>query len=166
MVDTYTFTARNADNPDEVVTLTIRDDFLYVSMTGFLEQVNKVKQSEEKGEEIFRQIRTQAKPIMLKLVESLSGPVHVSDTNATLLGERLVLSVWKRVARFRLLPVVVIINRVDNPEASEAFVAELNERKRVAGHIGKFFGPLDYWFGWIGVILLLLLLVRWPQKNL
>jgi hypothetical protein len=165
MADTYTFTARNANNPDEVITLTIQDDFLHVSMTGIVEQVGKVRKSEDKKGEILRQVVSQAKPLTLKLIESFSGPVHISDANATMVGEKLILNVWKRVAGFRLAPLVVIINRVDNPQASEAFIVELNERKRIAGHIGKFFGPLDYWFGWIGLTLFVILLIRWPQKN-
>ncbi|MBE0408136.1 MAG: hypothetical protein IBX69_00205 [Anaerolineales bacterium] len=165
MTETFTFTARDADNPDEVITFTLKGNFLFVSMTGILEQVDKVRTSQEKGEEVLRQVKTHAKPIALKMIEAFSGPVHISDASATMVGEKLVMNVWKRLAGFRLAPLVIIINRVDNPEASESFVAELNERKKDVTHIGKFFGPLDYWLGWVGLILLVVLLVRWPHRN-
>ena len=103
--------------------------------------------------------------MFFKLIESFTGPVHISDINTGLIGERLVLNAWKRLAGFRLTPMLLSISRVDNPEAAEAFVNELSQRKMTAGRVGKFFGPLDYWFGWIGLFLLIGVLIRWPHRE-
>ena len=165
MAETYTYTARNADNPEEVVTFTLQEDYLYVNLTGVFEQIDNVRKSEERGKEIRRQVRTVAKPMFFKLIESFTGPVHISDINTGLIGERLVLNAWKRLAGFRLTPMLLSISRVDNPEAAEAFVNELSQRKMTAGRVGKFFGPLDYWFGWIGLFLLIGVLIRWPHRE-
>jgi hypothetical protein len=165
MAETYTYTARNADKPDEVLTFTLRGDHLYVDIAGVLEQIEKVREAEQIKEEVHRQMKAQAKPVMLKVIESFSGPVHVSDAKAYMVGDGLVVNVWRRVAGFRLAPMLISISRVDNPEATNAFITELDERKKTAGHVGKFFGPLDYWFGWAGLLVLFVILVRWPHRD-
>ena len=57
------------------------------------------------------------------------------------------------------------MGQIDNVDAAKAFEEELIRRKESASHIGKFFGPLDYWIGWAGLVLLVGVLIRWPGKR-
>jgi hypothetical protein len=63
------------------------------------------------------------------------------------------------------MPVRFSMEQVDNPQAAEGFIEELTARKKEADQVSAFLGPLDYWLGWIGLGLLIVLLVRWPQKR-
>ena len=165
MADTYTYTARNINNPDVVVTFTLEDDHLHLSLTGLLEQAGKISDSDEKLAEVKRQLKTQAIPGTMKLLENLVGPIHVSDLALRSNGEGLVLKAWQRVGGLRLAPLKINMGQVDNPPAAEAFVAELKARQKAAAHAGKFFGPLDYWIGWAALFFGIVLLLRWPRRN-
>lgn len=166
MAATYTYTARNAYDPEKVVTFTLYDGHLRVNLTGLLEDLGKVTAAEDKTEEAKHQIRTQAGPTALKLVENLSGPIHVQDARASLdEEERLRVFAWKRLGGLRLAPIVVNAGRVDNPEAAEAFVEELETRSASTEPVNRFIGPLDYWIGWAGMLIGLFFLFRWPQRQ-
>jgi hypothetical protein len=98
---------------------------------------------------------------LLKLKEGISGPVHVNDINAAMDDDRLRVTMWPRVAGLRLAPVQLKMGQVDNEEAAEAFVDELKQRKDMTeSDSRKFFGPLDYWIGWAGLMLLIGLFIR------
>ena len=163
---TYTYTARSVNQPDNVVTFTLDDGHMRVNLTGLLDQASLVTQAEEKSDELKQQVTTQAKPAALKIAEQISGPVHVSDVQASLDDERLKVSLWQRLAGLRLAPIQLNMGRIDNRNAAEDFIKELKERQAEEAHIGKFFGPLDYWFGWIALGLVITFLIRWPgHKN-
>lgn len=166
MAETYTYTARNAYDPEKVVTFTLYDGHLRVNLTGLLEDLGKITSADDKADEAKHQLQTQAKPTTLKVIEKLSGPIHVRDAYASLdEDEHLRLFAWKRVGGLRLAPLVVNAGKVDNPEAAEAFVEELEERSTFTEPIGRFFGPLDYWIGWIGMLLGIFVLFRWPRRQ-
>ena len=58
------------------------------------------------------------------------------------------------------------MGQVDNEEAAEAFVDELEQRKEeTKSNASRFFGPLDYWIGWAGMLLLIGLFIRRPKNN-
>jgi hypothetical protein len=165
LTDTYTFTARSAENPQNVVTFTLEDHSLQINLTGLLEPLNNIKDPEEMQEQAKRMLRAQLKPGVLKFVEGFTGPVPVSDVEASLHGDDFHLTAWQRMMGLRLVPVRFKMAQVDNLEAAEGFVEELAIRKKEAGWAGTFFGPLDYWVGWLGLVLLIMLLVRWPKKR-
>jgi hypothetical protein len=165
MVDTYTYTARNVENPDVAVTFTLEDDYLRLSLTGLLEQAGKVSESDEKLAEIKNQFKAQAMPGTMKLIETVSGPIHVSDVSVRSNNQYLVLNAWQRVGGLRLIPLKINMGQIDNPAAAEAFVAELKARKYETSHAGRFFGPLDYWIGWAALIFVAALLIRWPRHR-
>jgi hypothetical protein len=99
-------------------------------------------------------------------MEELAGPVHISDVKGTVVGEdQLKLTIWKRMGGLRAAPVLFQFENVDKPEAAQAFISELEERKAAADHLGTFFGPLDYWLGWIGLAVVFILLWRWPRRD-
>jgi hypothetical protein len=162
---TYNYTARSLDNPDNVVTFTLDDSQMRINLTGTLEKLEKIIEADEKPTEIRHQIKSQLQPGTLKVAEFLSTPVHLSDVNVDLDDSRLNVNTWKRVAGLRLAPLSIKVNHVDNPDAAQAFVKELDQRKSKANHTGKFFGPLDYWFGWLVMILAIVILLRWPMRD-
>lgn len=98
--ETYTYTARSANDPTKVVTFTLYDHHMRVNLTGVLEQAGMVVGAEEKPAEMGRQLSTQAKPVMMKMVESFSGPVHVSDVEVRLEDQRLKVVMWQRITGF------------------------------------------------------------------
>lgn len=162
---TYTYTARSVENPERVVTFTLYDGHLRVNLTGLLEQTSVVSQAEEKPAEIKEQIKVQAKPVVTKIVEEMTEPVHVSDVQASLTDERLQITLWQRLAGLRLAPVIFNMGKIDNEEAAEAFINELGKRQKEESQAGKFIGPLDYWIGWLGMFLMIGLLIRWPGRK-
>lgn len=158
---TYTYTARNINNPDKVVTFTLYDGHMRVNLTGLLDQAKTVTDADEKSGELKKQVSLQAKPALLKLKEGISGPVHVTDIDATMDDDRLRVTMWPRVAGLRLAPVQLKMGQIDNEDAAEAFVDELKQRKGTTeSDARKFFGPLDYWIGWAGLMLLVGLFIR------
>ncbi|HPL26801.1 MAG TPA: hypothetical protein PLG21_01960 [Anaerolineae bacterium] len=56
---------------------------------------------------------------------------------------------WVRVGGLRLAPVPFTFTRVDNPEAAQGFVRELQRRRGIAPRPGRLPGPFDYWGGWL-----------------
>ena len=162
---TYTYTARNAEDPDKVVTFTLDEERMRVNMTDLLEDTHRVMTSESKPKELIRQAKTKLVPALMKVRERFSGPVHVSDVNASLHEDRFRVRMWPRLAGLRLLPVRINMGQVDNEDADESFVDELEARKEEEPQARKFFGPFDYWFGWAGLLLLAGLFIRRYQQR-
>lgn len=168
MTDTYTYTARHADDPDKVITFTLRGEYLEINLTGILENIGNIISDDERKQTLKEQFRSQAAPTVLKAMEELSGPIHVNDIKGDLIregGNKLQIKIWKRIAGLRAAPINLNFGRVDNPDAAQAFLEELEDRKIQSEHQGKFFGPLDYWLGWLGLAAVLILLWRWPRRN-
>ncbi|MBN1666747.1 MAG: hypothetical protein JW862_06650 [Anaerolineales bacterium] len=165
MPNTYTYTARDAENPDRIITFTLVDDMLRVNLTGLVEQVGSVVLAEEKVSEAASQVKSQLAPATMKLVEYFSGPIHVNDLSVELNEARLVVTAWKRAAGLRLAPVVLIMNQVDNQDAAQAFAKQVSKRQEAAEDIGVLAGPLDYWLGWLGLALAIFVLLRWPRRE-
>jgi len=163
---TYTYTARNINNPEKVVTFTLYDGHMRVNLTGLLDQANTVASADEKSGELKQQMSIQAKPALLKIKEGVSGPIHISDIKAQMEDDRFKVTLWPRVAGLRLAPVQLNMGEVDNEDAAEAFVDELEERKEsTESDARKFFGPLDYWIGWAGLMLLIGLFIRRSKRS-
>lgn len=166
MPETYTYTARNAENPDKVITFTLYNGHMRVNLTGLFEDLEEIRAAEDKQAEAIRRLKTRAQPTTLKVIENLTGPLHVTDAKATLSDdEHLRVMAWNRMAGLRFAPVVINAGRVDNPQAAEAFVDELDRRSETTEPVNRFVGPLDYWLGWIGVLLGVFLLLRWPKRE-
>lgn len=163
--NTYTYAARSLDDPDVVLTFTLLDHRLRVKPGAVVEKIEKVLSSEEKPIELKEQIMEQVKPAALSMVQGFSNDIHLSDVNVDLHGESLSIFAWNRLSGLRLAPFRLKINRVDNVDAAEAFVNELNDRKASTSYAGRFIGPLDYWFSWIALFTAVFLLFRWPFKK-
>ena len=169
MAETYTYTARDADNPDSLVTITLYPDYVKINPTGLWDQLGKLSTSDEKAGELRRQLASQAGPTALKIIESISGPIHLSDFSVTLEDEQLRINTWQRLSRLRLTPINLTIQRVDNPDAAEAFVAELQRRKQEIASAQALPGIFDYWAGWmalaIGLLTGVLVVVLINRRN-
>ena len=162
---TYTYTARNAEDPERVVTFTLDEESMRINLTDLMDETENIVTSESKPRELMRQAKTKLTPVLMKLREKVMGPVHVSDVNASLDEDRLRVRMWPRMAGLRLLPVGINMGQVDNEDAAEAFVDELETRKEEEPEARKFFGPFDYWFGWAGLMLLVGFFIRRYQQR-
>lgn len=163
---TYTYTARNAENPEKVVTFTINDEKMQVNLTDLVEKPTSVDRSASKPVQMLHQVKSKAKPVYMKVKERIFGPVHVSDVHADLNNDRFLVRMWPRVAGLRLAPVRINMGEVDNEDAAEAFVDELDYRKEITPAPRKLFGPLDYWIGWVSLALLVGLFIRRTKSRL
>jgi hypothetical protein len=157
---TYTYTARNAEDPDNVVTFTIDEERLRVNLTDLMEPPKPLSRSTSRPRQALHQVKTKTKPVFKKLREKVFGPVHISDVDAKLTEDKFLVRMWPRVAGLRVAPLRINMGQVDNEDAAEAFVDELDYRKETVPAARKLIGPLDYWFGWAGLMLLVGLFVR------
>jgi hypothetical protein len=168
MENTYTYTARSIENPEQVVTLTLQDHHMSVGLGAPLEQIEAVLQQEDPGEESGQgsQAKLWLRPLAVSLLERGVGPFQVADVNAAAEDDWLRVSAWYRAGGLALAPITLIDGRVDNPPAAQAFVEELKERKsEMTGAFGLL-NLLDYWLTWIlaGVLMLGLFQV-WRRKD-
>ena len=163
--NTYTYTARSVDDPASVVRFTLLNGHMRVNLTDVMEQAALVAGAQEKPEELKHQLSAQTKPIFTKAVENFFGPVHIHDVDAELKNDRLKVILWQRISGLRLAPVLFNLGRIDNEDAAEAFVNEVNQRKTKTSHGSKFPGPLDYWAGWAGLLVLTGCVMRWMTKR-
>jgi hypothetical protein len=171
MENTYTYTARSIENPEQVVTFTLQDHHMSVGLGAPLEQIETVLQRIGTGEEAEEeagqgaQAKLWLKPLAISLLERNVGPFRVADVNATAEDDWLRVSAWYRAGGLALAPVALVDGHVDNPQAAQAFVQELEERKAdVTGAFGLL-NVLDYWLTWLlGVALIFGLLQVWRRK--
>lgn len=146
MENTYTFVARNANDPRQVVTLTLHNHHLSVGSGPPLEQVARAT---AEGESRRLRSRLWLRPLAISLAQRGTQPFPISDVFAEVEGDKLALKAWIRAARLRAFPLTLVNGPVDNPEAAHDFVEELQMRKgELALPIG-FMELLDYWATWI-----------------
>jgi len=168
MENTYTYIARSADDPAQVATFTLFDHSLSVGLGAPLEQIERALETkgeeQEAGEDI--ESRLWLKPLAVSLLERGVGPFRVAGVNATAQDDWLRVSAWYQAGGLALAPVTLVDGRVDNPQAAQAFVEELDRRKsEVTGPFGLF-NVLDYWFTWIlAGALMFGLFQAWRRKS-
>jgi hypothetical protein len=165
MTKTYTFTARDGTNPERPLTITLYPEFVRINLTGLWDQLRMIAQAEDKPEVAKSQLENQIQPAALKLLESISGPVHIKDFHASLEESEFSIQIWQRARGLRLAPVNLTIETVDNLDAAEAFIEELTKRQEEANRVARFPGIFDYWFTWIGMFMGFMALFFWPQKS-
>jgi len=163
--ETYTYTARSARNPNRVATLTLIDHKLRIDVPEVLDTLGEIAAADEKLAEAGERLKSQMQPVVMKAVEAMAGPVDLADASARLKGQHLSVTAWKRLGGLRLAPLRLRIRDVDNPDAAEAFVNEFDHRQATADDRRKFAGPLDYWWGWMGLLLGLFVLLKWPRPR-
>jgi hypothetical protein len=151
MENTYTYSARSIENPNQVVTFTLQDHRMSVGSAAPLEKIENVLQQAGAGEDAEQRspARLWLRPLAVSLLERGMGPFRVGDVNAAAGNDWLRVNAWYRVGGLVLAPVTLVDGRVDNPPAAQAFVEELDRRK---SEIARPFGALDlldYWLTWI-----------------
>jgi len=165
MTFTYTYTARSKKNLEHVATFTIMDEVLKVNLTGLFDQVSDVVEAEDQEQAAKYLINSQSSSAIYKLVERLSGPVHVKDVSPSFDNEEFSLTFWKRIAGLRFAPLTIVMGKVDNPEAATQFIETLEERQKLAEAPNFFSGPLDYWVTWIAILIGIVILIKWPHEK-
>ena len=168
MENTYTYTARSIEDPEQVVTFTLQDHRMSVGLGAPLEQIETVLEQMDDGEKAGQgsQPKLWLRPLAVSLLQRGVGPFRVADVKAATEDDWLRISAWYRAGGLALVPVTLVNGRVDNPQAAQAFVDELEERKsEVTGALGLL-NLLDYWFTWIlaGGLMLGLFQV-WRRKD-
>ncbi|MFW6135288.1 MAG: hypothetical protein ACOC7N_00530 [Chloroflexota bacterium] len=179
---TYTYTARSAENPERVVTFTLRDRRMSVGVGAPLEQIERAipigREEEEEPEERAEERaepevelepeqaeapRLWLRPLAVSLVERTTRPVHVDDVAATVADDWLRVRAWVRAGGLRLLPVTLIDGRVDNAVAAQDFVREVEERRTVGGF--NLFSLFDYWATWVAAAVAALVILDRSRRR-
>lgn len=165
MHDTYTYTARNAENADELATFTLYDHSLSIEASEILmEQIDRLVEA-GKSETEF-EVPVWLKPVVAWLAQEVLRPFSVADVSARTHDDGFWVTAWVRAAGMRLAPLTLGWEHVDNPDAADAFVRQLNTRQMSAPHPGRFPGPFDYWAAWLIVAVLVVVLpLRWMDRD-
>lgn len=160
MTYTYTYTARNRENPEHAATFTIVDDHLRVNLTGLDDQISQMLSGSQEINPIKQFLTTQAGTTLYKIIETMSGPVHIKDVAPNLTGDQLNLVIWKRVGGLRFAPMNILFQQVDNTEAAALFLEALTERQAKTDSPAILPGLMDYWATWLGVLLGMIMLIN------
>ena len=177
MEKTYTYTARSAEYPEQVVTFTLHDTHMSVGLGAPLEHLERAlhigeeeEAPEEEGgeaegaEEAQEDLSLWLKPMAVSLVERGTRPFRVDDVAAQAADDWLQVKAWVRTGGLRLMPITLIDGRVDNPAAAHAFVEEVAERKATTGP--NLLGLLDYWATWfVAGFLMVVLFQLWRRRG-
>ncbi|MGD8623911.1 MAG: hypothetical protein PVF47_03095 [Anaerolineae bacterium] len=154
MNHTYTYTARNVESPAQVVTLTLHNHHMSVGLGAPLEQVDRLMETEgeDEAETAATEPQIWLKPLAISLVERGVGPFRIEDVYPQVEEDWLKVKAWYRAGGLGLVPVTLVDGQVDNAEAAQAFVQEVNRRKEEASTAPGPLGLLDYWITWFLVI--------------
>jgi hypothetical protein len=167
MEDTYTYTARSIEYPEQAVTFTLHNHHMSVEMAAPVEQVERMlpaRDGEEEGE-FEDESKVWLKPLAVSLLERGVGPFRLEDVYPLADEDRLRVKAWYRAGGLGLVPVTLLDGRVDNPDAAEAFVAEIDRRKDEITGAAGFLNIMDYWITWFAAGFLFFgLLSMWRRK--
>jgi hypothetical protein len=171
MENTYTYIARSIENPEHVVTFTLQDHHMSVGLGAPLEQIETALQRIDTDEEAQEgagqgaQAKLWLKPLAISLLERNVGPFRVADVSATAEDDWLRVNAWYRAGGLSLVPIALVNGRVDNPQAAQAFVEELDKRKSEVTGAFSLLNVLDYWLTWLlGAALMFGLFQVWRRK--
>jgi hypothetical protein len=163
--NTYTYTARNARRPEEVLTFTLHDHQLSIDLGSPLEHVERAVEAQQ-SEDVDYPIQSWLKPMALSMVERATAPFDVSDVIVDVAEDVLHVRAWYRVGGLRLSSVTLVHGEVDNPAAARAFAAELAQRKGERPALNKLLDVMDYWVAWfVAGFVMVFLLQIWRRRN-
>jgi hypothetical protein len=149
--NTYTYKARSAEDPKQVMTFTLHDHSMSAELAAPLEHLEgalSAEQSESEAES-KAEIQPWLKPVALSVMERVTRPFNIADVIASAEDDWLHVKAWVRAGGLRVAPFVLMMEHVDNPEAAQAFAEEVEQRKSSATYPGRFRGALDYWAIWL-----------------
>mgnify|MGYP001822878034 CR=1 FL=1 len=146
---TFTFTARNIEDPNRLATFTLQNGSVAMLLgDALVEQVESAMEALD--EEQRTQIRTWLQPAATGAVQAAIKPIPVNDFNADLSADGdFHTTAWVRAGGLRLAPVRISWDQVDNPQGAAAFVQELERRQENMSAEKTGTGPFDYWATWL-----------------
>ncbi len=150
----YTYTAQNPDKPDSPVSYTLDGDYLQIDLSALTKQMLPTEENPEGGA-----------PLLAHYLDSLYKSIHVRDARIWLEGEKLNMAAWQRAGGLRLAPLQLTISQVADPAAARQFVTLVAARKASAHPVQRFPGLLDYWGGWIVLVVGAFALFRRLRKR-
>jgi hypothetical protein len=167
MENTYTYTARSAENPERVVTFTLRDHSLYVDVGVPLEHAERALQARGAEDDAAAQhVEPWLKPMAVSVMERGLRPFDVGDVYADANNGGLQVTAWVRAGGLRVAPVIFSMAQVDSPQAAQIFAEELEHRRTTVGRPRKLPGLLDYWGSWlVAGFSATVLLAAWLRKR-
>lgn len=149
--NTFTYTARSADDPNKMAMFTLHNGSVSVELgNAIMEQVGQAYDT-YRDEESEKGLTTWIKPAATGSIQKLIKPIPLSDFDAEVSGDALQMTAWIRAGGLRLAPVMMTWQEVDNPAGAEAFVSELRNRKEAIQEDRNRPAPLDYWASWIAI---------------
>lgn len=163
MTDTYTFTARSADDSRHVATFTLFDHEMAVDPgeplvdAGLLHDAGDSDSRNigfvyEPDGKLGLDLQSWLQPVASWLVQRTVQPFNIADVRAETANKNgLDVRAWVRTGGRRLLPMSFNWKDVDNPEATRAFVDEIQRRQAEGGQIDRYPGPLDFWATWLAI---------------
>jgi hypothetical protein len=155
--NTYTYTACSARNPDHMATFTITDHQVVIDPGTSLQEVEQKLATVVEAESKRAAVARLFKPAAIWAVQRAAQPFAIDDVTVKAKDDSLRVRAWTRAGGLRLAPAILTWKSVDNSEAAEQFVAEVEARRAEATHPGKLPGPMDYWLTWLAGALALLL---------
>ena len=166
MEDTYTYTARSIEYPEQAVTFTLHDHHMSVEMAAPVEQIERLLPHDEDEEgELDEEAKIWLKPLAVSLIERGTGPFRLEDVYPQADEDRLRVKAWYRAGGLGLMPVTLLDGRVDNPDAAQAFVEEVSRRKDEVQGAAGMLSILNYWITWFAAGFLFFgLLSMWRRK--
>lgn len=140
MAKTYTYTARSADDPAQVITITLYNHTLSIG-PGTPEQIPpKLWSTAPKAEPEADDLSAAWLKAVALLKESNCGRFALPDVETNIVKDSLRLVIWSHSNKRHWLPIMIVMEHVDNPDAARAFVKELNRRKMSARRRERLFG--------------------------
>ncbi len=125
MSKTYTYTARNANDPAHIITFTLHDRQLVIEPV-MLEHADRLRHGP-------RHDVAHGELEVLKLFKDSRPPlIKLSDVAAHLDRDRLRLVAWGQLPDRQWRPITLSMDHVDNVPAARAFIRELNRRRMAA----------------------------------
>ncbi len=147
MENTLTYTARGADDPDNMATFTLHNGSISIQLgNALLEQVEEVYETFRVGDD--RTLSTWIKPLATGSLQQLLEPIPLEDFDAEFKDDTLQTTAWLRAGGLRLAPVMMKWEQVDNPAGAAAFLEALDDRKSGLDDSHRLPNPFDYWAGW------------------
>jgi hypothetical protein len=144
MAKTYTYTARQATQPEQLITFTLYQNHLMIEPDR-LEQT-----AASTAADLTALAQSDAWSKIFAVLKSSTKPhLDLADVDAGLEKDCLRLMGWLRSSDRRWLPMTLGMEHVDNPEAARTFVKELNRRKMSLQRHTRFAEWLNakaYWF--------------------
>jgi hypothetical protein len=167
--NTFTYTARSANDPNKMAMFTLHNGSVSVELgNAIMEQVGEAYDTYQ-DEESDNRLRTWIKPAATGSLQKLIKPVPLADFDAEVSGDALQTTAWIRAGGLRLAPVMMTWQEVDNPAGAKAFVTELKNRKEMIQDNRTRPAPLDYWASWIAIglmtVALPIIFIRQWQKR-